>query len=71
MIGTNTPHVLNETVADLALALMLTTARRIPELDRLTKAGGWKPAEGMMLILVWMYIMQPLELLGWGELEKQ
>lgn len=46
VIGTNTPHVLNETVADLALALMLTTARRIPELDRLTKAGGWKPAEG-------------------------
>lgn len=46
VIGTNTPDVLNETVADLAFALMLATARRIPELDRLTKAGEWQPAEG-------------------------
>ncbi|MGG1572479.1 2-hydroxyacid dehydrogenase [Fictibacillus sp. NRS-1165] len=42
IIGTNTPDVLNETVADLALALILSTARRIPELDKLVKDGKWE-----------------------------
>ncbi|KAA0967060.1 D-glycerate dehydrogenase [Sporosarcina sp. ANT_H38] len=43
VIGTNTPHVLDETVADLAFALILATARRITELDRFIKDGSWKP----------------------------
>lgn len=38
---TKTPGVLNETTADLAFALILATARRIPELDAWTRAGGW------------------------------
>ncbi|PTT99650.1 bifunctional glyoxylate/hydroxypyruvate reductase B [Pseudomonas sp. HMWF031] len=38
---TNTPDVLNETTADLAFALILATARRIPELDAWTKEGHW------------------------------
>lgn len=38
---TNTPDVLNETTADLAFALILATARRIPELDAWTKEGNW------------------------------
>ena len=42
VIGTNTPEVLNETVADLAFGLLLATARRIPELDRFVKAGNWE-----------------------------
>jgi gluconate 2-dehydrogenase len=42
IIGTNTPDVLNETVADLALALMLSAARRVPELDKLVKDGKWE-----------------------------
>ena len=41
VIGTHTPNVLNETVADLVLALMLATARRVPELDRYVKEGKW------------------------------
>lgn len=41
---TNTPDVLNETTADLALALILATARRIPELDAWTKSGSWTKA---------------------------
>jgi glyoxylate/hydroxypyruvate/2-ketogluconate reductase len=41
VIGTNTPSVLDDTVADLVLALMLSAARRIPELDRLVKDGKW------------------------------
>ncbi|MBS4179395.1 2-hydroxyacid dehydrogenase [Lederbergia citrea] len=45
VIGTNTPYVLDETVADLTFALILGTARRIPELDRLVKDGNWKPSK--------------------------
>lgn len=43
VIGTNTPDVLTETVADLVFALILSTARRIAELDRYVKDGLWKP----------------------------
>lgn len=41
VIGTNTPGVLDETVADLAFALLLSSARRVVELDRFVKAGHW------------------------------
>lgn len=43
VIGTNTPYVLDDTVADLTFALMLATARRVTELDQLVKTGNWKP----------------------------
>jgi len=43
VMGTNTPYVLDETVADLTLALILSLARRIPELDRFVKNGKWEP----------------------------
>lgn len=39
---TNTPGVLTETTADLALALLLSAARRIPEADRYVRAGRFK-----------------------------
>ena len=42
VMGTNTPHVLDATVADLAFALILSTARRIVELDKFVKDGNWK-----------------------------
>lgn len=42
IMATNTPDVLNETVADTILGLMLAAARRITELDRYVKTGGWK-----------------------------
>ncbi|MFD1927782.1 2-hydroxyacid dehydrogenase [Sporosarcina siberiensis] len=42
VIGTHTPDVLNETVADLTFGLILSTARRIVELDRYVKKGNWK-----------------------------
>lgn len=45
VIGTNTPYVLDETVADLTFALMLSTARRIAELDKLVKEGKWMPSK--------------------------
>jgi len=47
---TNTPGVLTETTADMAWALIMATARRIVEGDRLVRAGefhGWGP---MMLL---------------------
>jgi len=38
---TNTPDVLTETTADLALALMLAVARRLPEADDFVRSGTW------------------------------
>lgn len=39
--ATHTPYVLDNTVADLAMALILSSARRVAELDRLVKEGRW------------------------------
>jgi lactate dehydrogenase-like 2-hydroxyacid dehydrogenase len=38
---TNTPDVLTEEVADLALALLLATIRRVPQGDRYVREGKW------------------------------
>ncbi len=38
---TNTPGVLDEEVADLALGLLLATIRRIPQADRFVREGRW------------------------------
>ncbi|MEB6536615.1 glyoxylate/hydroxypyruvate reductase GhrB [Pantoea stewartii] len=42
----HTPTVLTETVADTIMALVLSTARRIPELDAWVKAGNWQKSIG-------------------------
>lgn len=42
VMGTNTPGVLDDTVADMAMGLMLATARKMPELDSYVKEGSWK-----------------------------
>ncbi|WP_312815001.1 D-glycerate dehydrogenase [Sedimentibacter sp.] len=41
IIGTHTPGVLNDTVADLIFGLILSTARKLPEMDRYVKDGKW------------------------------
>ena len=41
VIGTNTPYVLDETVADLTFSLLLSVSRRIPEMDRFVRDGKW------------------------------
>src|SRR5690606_34134288 len=41
VIGTHTPFVLDETVADLVFALILSAARRVPELNNYVKQGLW------------------------------
>ena len=38
---TNTPDVLTEEVADLAIALLLATVRRLPQGDRYVREGKW------------------------------
>ena len=45
IIGTNTPGVLDDTVADLIFGLILSSARRIAELDRYVKNGNWKKGD--------------------------
>ncbi len=39
---THTPDVLTDDVADLAIGLMLATARKIPASDRFVRAGKWQ-----------------------------
>lgn len=42
IVVTNTPGVLTDATADLAMALLLSTARRIVEADALARSGEWK-----------------------------
>ncbi|WP_288377925.1 NAD(P)-dependent oxidoreductase, partial [uncultured Massilia sp.] len=42
IVVTNTPDVLTEDVADLAVSLLLAGSRRIPLLDRYVRAGAWE-----------------------------
>jgi lactate dehydrogenase-like 2-hydroxyacid dehydrogenase len=46
----NTPGVLTETTADLAWALLMAAARRLPEGDRYVRAGRWKTWGPMLLL---------------------
>lgn len=41
VVVTNTPGVLDDEVADLALGLTLATLRRIPQADRFVREGRW------------------------------
>jgi glyoxylate/hydroxypyruvate/2-ketogluconate reductase len=42
VLCTNTPGVLTETTADFGFALMMATARRMPESEHFLRAGLWK-----------------------------
>ncbi len=42
VVVTNTPDVLNDEVADLAVGLLLATVRQIPQTDRYLRAGHWR-----------------------------
>jgi lactate dehydrogenase-like 2-hydroxyacid dehydrogenase len=46
----NTPGVLTDTTADLAFALLMAAARRIPEADRYVRAGKWKTWGPLLLL---------------------
>ncbi len=45
VVGTHTPYTLDDTVADLAFSLILSSARRVAELDRFVRAGKWGTVE--------------------------
>ena len=47
VVVTHTPNVLNDEVADLALGLILSVARRIPQADKYVRNGRWG-SEGAM-----------------------
>ncbi|GAB2228101.1 hypothetical protein Droror1_Dr00009931 [Drosera rotundifolia] len=42
---TNTPDVLTDDVADLAIGLMIAVLRRIPACDRYVRGGGWRQGD--------------------------
>lgn len=42
---TNTPDVLTDDVADLAIGLMLAVLRRLCESDRYVRSGKWKKGD--------------------------
>ena len=46
----NTPGVLTETTADLAWALLMAAARRLPESDHYVRAGKWRTWGPMLLM---------------------
>jgi len=50
VLVTNTPGVLTETTADLAWALLLASARRLGESERVLRAGKW-PGWGILQFL--------------------
>jgi glyoxylate reductase len=50
IVVTNTPDVVTDATADLALALLLAAARRVCEGDRLIRAGGWQDAAPEFLL---------------------
>src|SRR5919199_139362 len=41
IIVTNTPDVLTDEVADLAVGLLIATVRQLPQVDRYLRAGQW------------------------------
>jgi len=50
IVATNTPGVLTETTADLAFALLLAVARRLPEGERYVKEGRWTTWGPLLLL---------------------
>ena len=67
LIVTNTPDVLNECVADLAMGLTLATMRRISLGDRFVRAGSWVKGEFSLTQKVGGKIMG---ILGYGRIGK-
>ncbi len=66
---TNTPGVLTETTADLAWAALLTSARRIAEADRFTRAGKFK-GWGIMMLLGNDVYGKTLGICGFGRIGR-
>lgn len=48
IVVTNTPDVLTEDVADLAVGLLMAVSRRLPQLDRYVRAGHWEEKRALV-----------------------
>lgn len=64
----HTPGVLTETTADLAFALMLSTARRVVEGDRIIREGKWKLAWAPTMMLGYDVYGKTLGIIGLGRI---
>ncbi len=64
----HTPGVLTETTADLAFGLMLATARRIVEGDRMIREGRWKLAWAPTMMLGHDVYGKTLGIIGLGRI---
>ncbi|GJY80844.1 hydroxyphenylpyruvate reductase-like protein [Tanacetum coccineum] len=53
---TNTPDVLTNDVADMAVGLILATLRKICECDQYVRNGFWKKGDFKLTTKVWFYI---------------
>ena len=60
---TNTPDVLTEDVADIAIGLMISVARQIPQADRYVRDGKWSKAN---MPLVTRFHGKRLGIIGMG-----
>ena len=69
VVMTNTPGVLDDTTADLAFALLLCTARRLAEGDRLMRTGTWG-GWGIMQLLGHDVHHATLGLVGFGRIGR-
>jgi glyoxylate reductase len=69
VVMTNTPGVLDDTTADLAFSLLLCTARRLAEGDRLTRTGTWG-GWGIMQLLGHDVHHATLGIVGFGRIGR-
>lgn len=68
--GGNTPSVLNETTADLAFALLMAAARRIPESVDYVRDGRWRTWGPMLLMGVDIH-GATLGIIGFGRIGRE
>jgi glyoxylate reductase len=66
---TNTPEVLTEATADLAWALIMSCARRIPEGEKLVRSGRFKGVHALMLLGADLF-GKTLGIYGFGRIGK-
>ena len=70
VIGTNTPDVLTDTTADLAFALLMAAARRVPEAVDYVRDGHWKTWGPMLLMGVDIH-GATLGIVGFGRIGRE
>ena len=68
--ATNTPGVLTNATAELAVALMLAAGRRIAEADAITRSGGW-PGRGPEPFLGHELTGATVGLVGFGRIARR